>query len=427
MPGNTGQIVTGAAAILALMVATISIVSQGRAPDSSLSRHTPQAAATSAELDEQELLDLLFINSFESNQAPQIVSPARRYASPLHPYEYPVEVFDAEDDPLLFALQAGPVGMQIDLFSGQLAWPSPMLGAHSIEVVVSDIFGGFDTQAWTLTVGENSPPQILSMPPVEAQAGQPWQYLPEVVDPDLELLDHALDTAPVGMTIDPETGRMDWVPEMAGNFAVEWRVQDPSGAMDTQAFTLAVEASDDAPPTITSTPPVQASIDEAWVYSIQAEDPDDNIDLFRVVEGPVGMQIDPATGRVEWTPAEVESVQVTVEVLDTTGLADQQSFTVSVSATPGTTPPEWQGPVALSAPLGRTSTFQLAAFDADGDALRYFVEPLPLPDGMQFSSLTGELTFTPSPDQVGDLALEFAASDGRFQVYRDFTITVPPP
>jgi len=427
IPGNTGKIVTGVAAILALMVTAISIVSQGRTPDSSLNRHTPQAAATSTEFDEQELLDLLFINSFESNQAPQIVSPARRYASPLHSYEYPVQVFDAEDDPVLFALQAGPVGMQIDLFSGQLVWTAPMLGAHSIEVVVSDIFGGFDTQAWTLTVGDNSPPQILSTPTAEAQAGRSWQYLPEVVDPDLELLDHALDTAPVGMIIDPETGRMDWVPEMAGNFAVEWRVQDPSGAIDTQAFTIAVEAPDDAPPTITSTPPVQASIDAPWVYSIQAADPDDNIDVFRVVEGPVGMQIDPATGRVDWTPAEVESAEVTVEVLDTAGLSDQQGFTVSVSSTPGTTPPEWQGPVTLTAPLGRTSTFQLAAFDADGDALRYFVEPLPLPAGMGFSSLTGALEFTPSLDQVGDLELELAASDGRFRVYRDFTVTVPPP
>ena len=425
LENGRGDGTAGLLSILFALVATVAtlLVAFGETesgPDTT-------TAATRGGFDEGDLLDLLFINGFETNQPPQIISPARRYASPLHPYAYPVEVFDAEDDPVLFALAAGPAGMEIDLFTGELAWPSPVLGAHPVEIIAQDIFGGFDTQSWTLTVAENSPPQILSSPPVEAQAGQPWDYRPEVVDPDLEMLTYSLTTAPAGMGIDPAIGRMDWVPESAGAVQVEWRVADPAGALDTQAFTISVDPPDDAPPTITSTPPVEATVDQPWVYPVQAEDPNDNIDAFRLVDAPVGMQIDSETGRVEWTPARVEPAAVTIEVVDTTGLSDRQSFSVTVSATPGTTPPEWQGPAALVAPLGRTSTFQLAAFDADGDALRYFVEPLPLPAGMEFSSLTGELAFTPSLDQVGELDLEFAASDGRFRIDRQFTISVPPP
>jgi RHS repeat-associated protein len=375
---------------------------------------------------DEGLLNLLFINGFETNQAPKIISLARRYASPLHSYDYPVEVFDAEDDPVLFALDAGPAGMEIDLLTGELIWPSPALGAHPVEIIAQDIFGGFDTQIWTLTVANNSPPQILSAPLVEAQAGQPWSYTPAVVDPDLEVLGYSLRTAPAGMSIGPDTGRMDWLPDTAGDFQVEWQVADPSNALDSQSFTINVALPDDAPPTITSTPPVEATIDHPWFYTVQAEDPNDNIDAFRLVQAPVGMRIDPETGRVEWMPAQFEPADVTIEVLDTTGFSDRQNFTVSVSATPGTTPPEWQGTAALVALLGRTSTFQLSAFDADGDDLRYFVEPLPLPTGMRMSSLTGELEFTPSLDQVGELELKFAVSDGRFRGYRDFTITVPP-
>jgi len=376
---------------------------------------------------DQDLLDLLFINSFETNQAPRIVSVARRYASPNHAYEYPVEVLDDEDDPVLFALNLAPAGMEIDLFTGQVTWPAPVLGAHGVEIIAQDIFGGFDTQAYTLTVGQSSPPQILSAPPLAAQAGEPWTYAPAVVDPDQDVLNYSLSTAPIGMTIDPATGRMDWVPDAAGDAPVEWRVEDPASLSDTQSFTLAVDPAAEQPPTIISSPPVQATVDEPWVYPVQAEDPNDNIDFFRLIDAPVGMRIDPDTGRVEWTPARVETAEVALEVLDTTGLSEQQNFNVSVAATPGANPPEWDGPTSLTAPLGRTSTFQLSAFDADGQALRYFVEPLPLPEGMRFSSLTGELEFTPTLDQVGDLELEFAASDGRFRVYRDFTITVPPP
>jgi len=413
-----GRLLIGAAFCLTLLVAA--------ATNGALTTaRSAFDASETAGFTEEELLDLVFINSFETNQAPQIVSPARRYASPLHPYAYPLEVFDGEGDPVLFALEAGPAGMEIDLLTGEVSWPAPVLGTHPVEIIAQDIFGGFDIQSWTLTVAENSPPQILSAPPVQAQAGQPWEYLPDVVDPDLDILDYSLTTAPAGMSIDPDAGRMDWVPDTAGAVQVEWRVVDPDGAMDTQPFTISVEPSDDAPPTITSTPPVQASVDAPWVYAVQAEDPDDDIDVFGLVEGPVGMRIDPATGRVEWTPAEVEPATVTIEVIDTTGLSDQQSFTVTVSATPGTTPPEWQGEDTLTAPLGRTSTFQLAALDADGDELRYFVEPLPLPAGMQFSSLTGELEFTPSLDQVGSHVLDFVVTDGRFRTVREVTIEVP--
>jgi len=272
---------------------------------------------------------------------------------------------------------------------------------------------------------------IVSLPPSHVRVGQRYDYQPEVAHSGDGPLSFALDTAPRRMTINPATGQIAWPgASPPGTHPVELVVHDSAGAEARQAWNLRVllpgeEA--EQPPRIISDPPLEATVDQLYVYQVVAEDPDDDIERFELVEGPVGMRIDAGNGRLTWTPANVGDYPVTVAVVDTTNLRDEQSYVLTVGTVAGTTPPEWQSPEQLIAPLGRTTRFQFAAFDADGDDINYFVEPLPLPTGMRMSSLTGELVFTPSVDQIGDHVLMVGASDGRFRVYQDFTITVPPP
>jgi len=183
----------------------------------------------------------------------------------------------------------------------------------------------------------------------------------------------------------------------------------------------------EAPPRIVSTPPLSATVDQLYVYPVQAEDPDGNIAGFELAQAPTGMRIDAASGLVSWTPVQPRQVEVTVAVVDTTGLRGEQRFVLTVGSVPGLNPPEWQSPAALTAPLGRTTRFQFVAVDADGEAVTYAVEPLPLPAGMRIDALSGDLEFTPALDQVGDHVLQLAAFDGRFRVAQALTITVPAP
>ncbi|MDA8166011.1 MAG: GDSL-type esterase/lipase family protein, partial [Desulfobacteraceae bacterium] len=80
-------------------------------------------------------------------------------------------------------------------------------------------------------------------------------------------------------------------------------------------------------PLITSQPVLSARAGSVYTYQVKASGspaPD-----FRLVAGPAGMQIDAATGLIEWTPAAEGSYPVIVETANTQG-SDQQSFTIGV-------------------------------------------------------------------------------------------------
>ena len=79
---------------------------------------------------------------------------------------------------------------------------------------------------------------LVSDPPVL------YTYAVQAVDPEGGPLTFALVTAPEGMTIDPQTGVIEWwvTSKQLGMHAVEVQVQDDQGLVDTQAFTVEIKA-----------------------------------------------------------------------------------------------------------------------------------------------------------------------------------------
>jgi hypothetical protein len=106
-------------------------------------------------------------------------------------------------------------------------------------VRVEDAHGAADTQSYTLAVTvSNLPPEILSVPVVDAVVGQPYVYVVDAVDPNGDLLSYSLERAPVDMQIDAVTGLITWIPPTPGDVAVVVQVQDLYGATATQSYTL---------------------------------------------------------------------------------------------------------------------------------------------------------------------------------------------
>ena len=70
------------------------------------------------------------------------------------------------------------------------------------------------------------------------------------------------------------------------------------------------------PPIITSTPEVIATEDSQYIYQVSAYDENNDLLQFSLLESPVGMAIDSASGIITWIPsnsdvgAHVISVQV---------------------------------------------------------------------------------------------------------------------
>ncbi|MGR9053893.1 MAG: DUF7948 domain-containing protein, partial [Gammaproteobacteria bacterium] len=83
----------------------------------------------------------------------------------------------------------------------------------------------------------NSPPEITSTPITITGQNLAYRYQVTAEDPDGDGLSYFLITGPAGMQIDIDTGLIEWMPDQAGEYAVEIEVRDGHGGLDSQIVT----------------------------------------------------------------------------------------------------------------------------------------------------------------------------------------------
>jgi RHS repeat-associated protein len=364
------------------------------------------------------------INVAAVNLSPVITSTPVLDAETGMAYSYAVVADDPEDNPITFNLIQSPVGMSISS-AGMVSWQPDNAGTYAIEILVADNRGGSVSQSFNILVAQaNQFPVITSVPVTTATAGTEYRYTTAGSDPDGDTLSFTLINLPTGMVIE-NTGLITWLPTLEGSYPVLVQASDGLGGTTTQAFVIAVTRAPNLPPTITSTPTINAGIDTDYVYQVLANDPNNDSLNFSFSNKPLGMNVN-ASGLVSWKPVNDGQFSATINVDDGRGGFDSQSFDITVTGEAAQTPTleSLDNQIAL---LGRTLTLQLLAADPDNDAIEFFVAPLPLPANMQLDSTSGIFTFTPTAIQVGDFSLKFIATDGRFYAEQTITITVPPP
>lgn len=176
------------------------------------------------------------------NRVPRILSVPPTSAQAGIAYSYDMVASDPDGDALTYRLTIAPDGMSMDA-NGGITWlPTPLqVGSHPVEARVEDGRGGFAEQRWIVTVlpSPNQPPAIVSVPPATIGIGQIYRYAAAAVDPDGDPLTWSLPQSPTGMTIDPVTGLIEWIPEAPGSVPVRVRVSD-GGYWVEQGWTLTV-------------------------------------------------------------------------------------------------------------------------------------------------------------------------------------------
>lgn len=269
-----------------------------------------------------------------ANQPPVIRSVPPQQAVVGALYRYAVDAYDPEGETVSLTLRSAPAGVSWDAAAGALTWtPAPeQLGLQAFVVEARDPQGATATQSFQVAVNwaPNEAPRIVSAPQAPAIVGQQYRYQVQAVDEDGDVLAYSLPQGAPGMSID-EAGLLTWTPTAAGSHVVEVRVEDSRGGWATQTFTLqAVEPdSGNAPPSITSTPPMVAVIGDSYSYRVQAHDPDGDLLTFSLRQGPAGMQIDSASGLLTWEAAAEGTHPVVVRVSDGRAWAEQ-SFSLRV-------------------------------------------------------------------------------------------------
>ena len=140
------------------------------------------------------------------NRPPAFTSEPNTEAIPGLPYVYQATATDADNDPLTFALLAGPVGMSVDPASGKVTW-SPQqsdLGNQTVLLQVDDGHGGKAQQQYTVSTiaaPPNRPPLFTSTPVVVGNVDTPYAYQATAADPDGDPLTYVLGAPPVSVAV----------------------------------------------------------------------------------------------------------------------------------------------------------------------------------------------------------------------------------
>ncbi len=348
-----------------------------------------------------------------------------------------LRAIDPDGDPLTWRLVTVPAAALLE--DQRLTW-TPALGdlgrRHQFSVEVSDGRGGTDTLSWEVEV-PNRPPSIESEPRLTAQARQSYSYSPRADDPDEgDVFSWDLDEAPEGMTIDSQTGRIQWVPtDEQGNrsFLVVLTVYDSQGAVDRQSWELGVdEDPGNRAPRITSFPEASVVAGEVYLYEVEASDADGDRMTFSLVEGdfPAGMSIDPSSGVLRWNvPLGLggESVVFTVRVDDVNGLFDEQRTLLSVLNPAVNMAPVFGSEPPAEGVVGERYDFSPRAFDGEGDP--FTVELVRGPPSAQCSdSRCNTLSWVPTG--VGRYSFKLEATDSeenRSELAWEVVVSLPAP
>jgi RHS repeat-associated protein len=209
------------------------------------------------------------------NRPPEITSRASGGATVGVPYAYQLTARDPDFDPLRLAAPVLPAGASFNIATGQLSWTPASAGSYDFLFSVSDPYGYVVTQALTLVAQVpviNRPPQITSVAPAQGFAYRAYSYDVDAFEPESEPVQFSLVSAPAGMTINPSTGVIAWLPTRGGVYAATVAVRDPDGATATQAFEVEVWADDEPPLLVINASPRYPTLNQAVRITVDAQD-----------------------------------------------------------------------------------------------------------------------------------------------------------
>lgn len=362
-----------------------------------------------------------------SNAAPTITSTPNLVTNVEREYQYNLTGNDPDGDLVQWRLVNGPEGAVIDPTSGSLRWQPTVdqLGAHSLTVELSDAYGLTTQQTFEVQVnGANTPPAFLSTPSTRAAQDQAYSYQVIAKDPEQDELTYSLGINPNGMTIDAQSGLIQWTPEASqlGVHEVEVQVRDSQGAVSTQTYQLEVgEAPINQAPTITSRPLFQADLQQPYTYQIEATDPEGGALSYQLLEGPAGISVDTQTGVLTWDAPVAGDHRIVVAAYDVEGLGAAQGYTLRALAN--------ELPVIRSTPettafVGGEYRYDVQAQDPEGGALTYELDANAQALGVSIDEY-GRLSWTPTVDQVGVYPITLTVTDAAgASVEQQFDLTV---
>ncbi|MBV6715023.1 tandem-95 repeat protein [Paenibacillus chitinolyticus] len=360
--------------------------------------------------------------------------PAEQDKNVVSPEDTPVSgrVFasDVDGDALTFAPGAPPANGTVVVASdgGYTYTPAPDYnGTDSFTVTVSDGNGGTDSAAATVTVTPVNDPPVTSDVALTTTEDTPVSGLVAATDADGDSLTYTL-RAPASngtVSLNPD-GTFTYVPALNFNgndsFAVE--VSDGRGGTAVSKVILTVTPVNDPP--VVFDEQCFTTEDTPVTCQIIASDVDGDAPTYALGTPPVsGTAVVTADGTYTYTPNPdfYGGDSFTVTVSDGNGGTATETATVNVA-------PVNDAPVTadlvLTTPEDTAASGQIAATDADGDALTFTLRTQPT-RGSVILNPDGTFKYTPIPDFNGTDSFTVLVDDGNGgTAVANVTVTVTP-
>jgi RHS repeat-associated protein len=349
----------------------------------------------------------LTVGNIPINHSPEITSTPTFTTNLDKTYSYQLTGKDLDNDTLIWSLDNAPKGMVIDSSTGIVKWnpTSTQLGTHTVAVRLTDAYGAYVGQEYTLKVnGVNTPPQIQSSPNTVGGLNSPYKYQVKAVDLEGDTLTYTLGRRPTGMIVQGDTGLITWTPNATQ--IIDVLVTDIQGAVSTQTYNLVVGSTPiNQAPTITSTPKLTADINTKYQYQVVANDPENNQITYALATAPTGMVIDASTGLITWNSPTLGKTNIKITATDTSaplsagtsGAVAVQEYTLTGNQN--------HAPVINSTPItqvtiGNTYRYDVVATDSDNDALTYALDNASKLAGVSIDKL-GRITWKPTTANLG--------------------------
>ncbi len=181
--------------------------------------------------------------------------------------------------------------------------------------VTSPPAGSSNTTSTPPNPGSNSAPTISGTPAVQAAVGQTYIFKPLASDRDGDALVFSIGNRPAWSTFNPTTGQLSGTPSTAhvGTYNGVTIMATAAGVsvmlqpfaikvVDTGGPTVGTPTPTNTPPSISGTPAPQALVDQAYVFTPNASDPDGDAVVFSIGNLPSWATFNTATGRLSGTP-----------------------------------------------------------------------------------------------------------------------------
>ena len=229
-----------------------------------------------------------------------------------------------------------PPGLTLNASTGTITGAPTATGTFPFTVRVADTFGQNDTQALSILVRTDNPPQIVPPSLPSGTVGVPYGPTTLQATGGMGTLTWSISVGslPPGLTGLPSTGpsvTISGTPTSQGTFPFTVRVTDSLGQSDTRALSITINLP--PPLNITTTSLPGGSIGQTYSQTVAATG-GTGARTWSISAGtlPAGLNLDATTGTIAGTPILPSGTSnFTVRVADAAGQVDTQALSITIS------------------------------------------------------------------------------------------------